>query len=95
MSIGQIQRNMATELGMDTVTFNKYMETHPEYDNILDGKLREYELKQGNYLFDSRLAWNFVPSSFSVYMSINVETAAARIINAVNFPTYQNVSAVL
>ena len=82
VSIGQIQRNMATELGMDTVAFNKYMETHPEYDKILDNKLCEYELKKGNYLFDSRMAWHFVPSSFSVYMTVNVETAAKRIINA-------------
>ena len=82
VSIGQIQRNMATELGMDTVAFNKYMETHPEYDKILDNKLCEYELKKGNYLFDSRMAWHFVPSSFSVYMTVNVETAAKRIISA-------------
>lgn len=82
VSIGQIQRNMATELGMDTVAFNKYMETHKEYDKILDDKLREYEVKNGNYLFDSRMAWHFVPSSFSVYMTVNVETAAKRIINA-------------
>lgn len=82
VSIGQIQRSMATELGMDTVAFNKYMETHPEYDKILDNKLCEYELKKGNYLFDSRMAWHFVPSSFSVYMTVNVETAAKRIINA-------------
>ena len=82
VSIGQIQRNMATELGMDTVAFNKYMESHPEYDKILDNKLCEYELKKGNYLFDSRMAWHFVPSSFSVYMTVNVETAAKRIISA-------------
>ena len=49
VSIGQIQRNMATELGMDTVAFNKYMESHPEYDKILDDKLCEYEVKSGNY----------------------------------------------
>ena len=82
VSIGQIQREMAAELGMDTVTFNKYMETHKEYDDILDGTLKSYELKEGNYLFDSRMAWHFVPSSFSVYTTINVETAAKRIINA-------------
>ncbi|MBO5713474.1 MAG: cytidylate kinase family protein [Clostridia bacterium] len=82
VSIGQIQRDMATEMGMDTVAFNKYMESHPEYDKILDDKLREYEVKNGNYIFDSRLAWHFVPSSFSVYMTVNVEIAAKRIISA-------------
>lgn len=82
ISIGQIQRAMAIEMGMDTIAFNRYMELHPEYDNILDDKLREYEKKSGRFLFDSRMAWHFVPSAFSVYMSIDIKTSAERIINA-------------
>ena len=73
---------MADERGMDVIEFNRYMESHPEFDKILDDKLKSYEHKSGNYLFDSRLAWHFVPSSFSVYMKIDVETAAKRIMAA-------------
>ncbi len=73
---------MAEEHGMSVADFNKYMESHPEYDKIVDDKLIEHESMQGNFLFDSRLAWHFVPSSFKVYMQVDIKTSAERIINA-------------
>lgn len=82
ISIGTIQRKMAAEMGMDTGAFNVYMETHPKFDKILDDKLKEYEKLSGSYLFDSRMAWHFVPSAFSVYMKIDGKTAASRVYNA-------------
>ena len=82
VSIGRLQRKMASDLGMDTCDFNRYQESHPEFDKILDGKLAEYEKKEGNYIFDSRLAWHFVPSSFAVYLKCDREEAARRIIGA-------------
>lgn len=82
VSIGKILRKMAEEHGMTVADFNKYMETHPEYDKIVDDKLIEYETIGGNFLFDSRLAWHFVPSSFKVYMQVDIKTSAMRIINA-------------
>ncbi len=82
VSIGYILRDMAKEYGMDVNAFNKYMETHPEIDGILDGKLKAYEKESGRFLFDSRMAWHFVPSSFSVYLKVSFETAAERIIGA-------------
>ncbi len=82
ISIGYILRDMASEYGMDVNAFNTYMETHPEIDNILDNKLKEYENKSGKFLFDSRLAWHFVPSSFSVYIKVSTKTAAERIMGA-------------
>ncbi len=82
VSIGVMLRELATEHNMNVTEFNKYMETHPEIDNLLDDKLKSYEDKEGRFLFDSRLAWNFVPSSFSVYMTADIETSAERILNA-------------
>ena len=82
ISIGQILREMAQAQGMTVAEFNVYMETHPEYDNLVDDKLKSYENISGNYLFDSRMAWHFVPSGYSVYMKVDVETAALRIMNA-------------
>lgn len=82
ISIGQILREMAQAQGMTVAEFNTYMETHPEYDNLVDDKLKSYETKSGNFLFDSRMAWHFVPSGYSVYMKVDVETAALRIMNA-------------
>lgn len=82
ISIGTLQRKMAAEMGMDTGAFNVYMETHPKFDKILDDKLKEYEKLSGNYLFDSRMAWHFVPSAFSVYLKCNAEEAAKRVVEA-------------
>ncbi len=82
VSIGMILRDLATERGMNVIEFNKYMETHPEIDYELDNKLKSYEEKEGNFLFDSRLAWHFVPSSFSVYMKVDINTSAERILKA-------------
>lgn len=82
VSIGFILRDIAKDYGMNVKEFNTYMETHPEIDALLDNKLKEHETKKGNYLFDSRMAWHFVPSSFSVFIKVSVETAAKRIMNA-------------
>ena len=82
VSIGSIQRQMAQKMNMNTNEFNKYMLDHPEFDNILDTKLSEYEHIDGKFLFDSRLAWHFVPSSFKVYMKVSFEVAGQRIYNA-------------
>lgn len=82
VSVGRIQRAMAAELKMDTCDFNKYQESHPEFDRILDTKLAEYEHKDGDYIFDSRLAWHFVPSAFSVYLKCGLEESAKRIMAA-------------
>ena len=82
ISVGKLQRAMAAELKMDTCEFNKYQESHPEFDTILDKKLAEYETVDGNYIFDSRLAWHFVPSAFSVYLKCGIEESARRIMSA-------------
>ena len=80
VSIGKIARKMASEMGLSIKDFNVYQETHPEIDGDLDNRLKEYVGKKGNYIFDSRMAWNFVPDAFSVYLKCDKEESARRII---------------
>ncbi len=82
ISVGKIQREMAEKLGMNTREFNIYQESHPELDKQLDDMLASYDSKEGSFIFDSRMAWHFVPSSFSVYMKCDAEEAAKRVVNA-------------
>ncbi len=82
VSIGRLQRSMAAEMGMDTCEFNRYQETHPEFDKILDTRLSSYESLCGNFIFDSRMAWHFVPSAFSVYLKCDIDEAAKRVAKA-------------
>ena len=83
VSVGSIQRAMAKDMGMTTYEFNRYMEDHPEIDDQFDTMLKSYDaVNDCNLLFDSRLAWNFVPSAFSVYVTTDLREAARRVFNA-------------
>ena len=82
VSVGKVQRKFATELGMNICEFNVYQQTHPEFDTLLDTRISEYENVEGNFIFDSRLAWHFVPDAFSVYMKCGYEESARRIMAA-------------
>ncbi len=80
ISVGALQREMAKKMGMTTTEFNVYMESHPEIDKELDDMLKTYDGITGeDFLFDSRLAWNFVPSAFSVYVTTDLLEAARRV----------------
>lgn len=81
-STGTIQRQIATEMGMTTLQLNQYMETHPEIDGKIDDGLRALEHSEKNLIIDSRMAWHFVPSSFSVYMAADSYVSAERILKA-------------
>ena len=81
-STGTLQRQIALQMGMNTLELNRYAETHPEVDRLIDDGLRALEEKDEALIIDSRLAWHFVPSSFSVYMLADPLVAAARILGA-------------
>ena len=60
-STGQIQRSLAQRHNMDVLAFNKYMETHPEIDEEIDAELVKLGKRDEDMVFDSRMAWHFVP----------------------------------
>lgn len=81
-STGTIQRAIASQYGMTTYELNKYMETHPEIDDEIDNGLKALEKTDKRLVIDSRMAWHFVPSSFSVYLSTEITVSARRIMRA-------------
>lgn len=78
-SIGLIQRSLAEKYNMDVCAFNKYMETHPEIDGEIDAELTRYGRRDEDMVLDSRMAWHFVPDSFKVYLTVQLDAAAKRI----------------
>ncbi len=80
-SIGQIQRSLAIKYSMDILTFNKYMESHPEIDEEIDTELTLIGRRDEDMVLDSRMAWHFVPDTFKVYLSVDPDEAARRVIN--------------
>ena len=81
ISTGTIQREIAIRYGMTTLELNQYADTHPEIDDEIDAVFKSLRHSPNAYLFDSRLAWFFIPESFKVYLQVDVRIAAERIMN--------------
>jgi CMP/dCMP kinase len=81
ISTGQIQRKLASEMGMDTLEMNRRADTDPSIDERIDGVFVSLNQDPAGYVVDSRLAWFFIPSSFKVYLKVDTYVAAQRIMN--------------
>ena len=84
VSTGRIQRQLAQELGIDTLEMNRRADTDPAIDQQIDGIFVDMGKDSEGYVVDSRMAWFFLPDSFKVYLRADVQTAAERIINDPN-----------
>lgn len=81
VSTGRIQRQLAQELGLDTLEMNRRADTDPTIDQRIDGIFVDLGKDQNGYIVDSRMAWFFLPDSFKVYLQTDVAVAAERILN--------------
>lgn len=85
-STGTVQREIAREKGITTLELNQLMseDIHNIYDKMIDDKT--VELSRNNMgkdiVFDSRMAWHFVESSFKVYVVADIYVAAKRVMTA-------------
>lgn len=80
VSTGRIQRQLAQEMGLDTLEMNRRADTDPSIDQRIDGIFVELGKDPKGYVVDSRMAWFFLPQSFKVYLQADVQIAAARIL---------------
>lgn len=79
---GVILRKMAAEHNMTTLEYNAYLiENTGNADAVIDGASRRIaEEKEGqDVVFDSRMAWFFVPNSVKVFLSVDSKEAAKRV----------------
>ncbi len=81
ISTGRIQRQLAQELGLDTLEMNRRADTDPTIDERIDGIFIALGQDPKGYVVDSRMAWFFLPHSFKVYLQADVRIAAQRILN--------------
>ncbi len=80
LSTGGLQRQLAANMGMNTLEFNRYTNENLNVDDFIDQRLRDINNAAELYILDSRLAWHFVTSSFKVYLTAADEVAAARVL---------------
>lgn len=79
VSTGNIQRALAAELGLTTLEMNHRADVDPTIDVTIDGRLIEMGKTLSNAVFDSRLAWHFVPDSIKIYLKCDPKIAAQRV----------------
>lgn len=79
-STGALQRKIAERHGMSTLELNRYAETHPEIDDEIDSESIRLGKTDEAFIIDSRIAWHFIPHSFKVYLAVDLDVAARRIL---------------
>lgn len=78
-STGNMFRAKAKELGLDLNVFEKLAEGDSKYDIELDQKVADYGKTHDNFIFESRLAWYFIPDSIKICLTCDEEESIKRI----------------
>ena len=80
-STGAIHRSLADKMGISTLRLNELMRQDDKYDRMIDGEVERIARERDGerVIFDSRLAWHFVPRSFKVFAVIDPDVAAQRV----------------
>ncbi|MDR1032675.1 MAG: nucleoside monophosphate kinase [Candidatus Nomurabacteria bacterium] len=80
-SSGDLFREISLERGMDLATSNLNAEKgKSDIDSIVDQRLCDIGQAENNIVIDSRIAWHWIPSSFKVYLNLDMRVAADRIL---------------
>ena len=84
IGVGDLFKEEAKRRGMNAEEFNAFCMKNPEFDYLIDQQSAELGKKyEGQkYVFDSRLAWHFVPKSFKVFVDLNEEEMVNRLVNS-------------
>jgi cytidylate kinase len=80
-SSGDLFRSVAKEQGQDVLQANKGAEKDSSIDHLVDQKLRDIGKNEDKKVIDSRTAWHWMPRSFKVYLALDFESAAERILS--------------
>ena len=75
---GEYVRKLAKEKGLDITSFNEYLKDHPEIDEEIERSAAAYAENHDNLIVDARLGWYAIPTSFKVYLKVDLNIAAQR-----------------
>lgn len=81
-SAGEIFRKIATERGIDVLELNRANDT--SIDKLVDDEIvrQGKENLEKDIIFDSRTAWHFIPESFKVFLDIDSDEQARRLLGS-------------
>ena len=85
MCTGDMFREIGEQMGYkDILSFNSDTHIIKSIDEMVDNRTKEIGQSQlqENIVFDSRLAWHFIPQSFKVFIDVDLDIAAERLLDA-------------
>lgn len=82
-SSGDFMREIAQKRGVTIDELNQIAKTEPNIDEQIDASLQALN-KNDRLVIDSRLAFHWIPSSFRVYLELDLEESARRIFTDTN-----------
>lgn len=78
-SSGNMFRRLASEKNITLGELEELSRLDSQYDIALDKKVEEYGKTHDNFIFESRLAWYFIPDSFKIYFECEFEERISRV----------------
>ena len=79
-SVGDFMREIAKEKSITLLELSRQAEKDNSIDKELDKKQIELGKKEDNFVIDSRLGFHFIPKSFKVFLEVDLNEAAKRIL---------------
>lgn len=79
LSGGDMFRRMAEENGTPLREFEELTKHDPQFDLKLDQRIKEFGESNEKFVFESRLAWHFIPDAFKVKLNCDYEERTRRI----------------
>lgn len=77
--MGSLRRHMALEQGITLAELNKRGEDDPQSDLIVDRYQEDLGKKSDNFIITGRTSWHFIPHSLKIFLAVDYEEAAKRI----------------
>ena len=84
IGVGDLFKEEAKRRGLSSEEFNALCMKDPSYDYYIDKQSETLGQKYDGqkFIFDSRLAWHFVPNSFKVFVTLDDDTMVERLLNS-------------
>ncbi len=89
-SSGDLFRSIVNERGIELTRANLIGEEISEIDHAVDARLKEIGDTESNRVIDSRMAWFWIPESFKVFLDLDLNTAAERVLASMDITRTDN-----
>jgi cytidylate kinase len=83
-SSGDLLRSLGAEMGLDILQTNLTAEKDAELDRRVDERQTQMGKTEDQLVVDARMAWHFIPSSFKVFLDLDLVTAAQRVLAGID-----------